>query len=57
MKYVVKVYEIHFVEFEVDADSPESAKEKAEDLLIEGDDIETKYSHTMDSDDWTVEAI
>lgn len=53
MKYIVQVREVHISHREVEANSPEEAKE----LVSNGDDTEVylEYSHTLGSDTWTVE--
>ena len=53
MKHIVQVREVHISHREVDA---ESASE-AIDLVRRGDGDETfcEYSHTMDSETWSVE--
>ena len=50
-KFKVTVYEVHSFEVEVEANSPEEAKEKANDLLVDiAPDVE--YDHTLDLDKW-----
>jgi len=54
MRYMVEVREVHSQGYYVEADSPERAIEMIEDG--EGDIQEAMfdYSHTLDSEDWTV---
>mgnify|MGYP006272624645 FL=1 len=56
MKYIVRVQEVHTIEVPVDASSVENAIEKAKDAIANGDVDYTnlEYSHTIDSDDWTI---
>lgn len=46
MKYTVEVREVHVSSMEVEADSPEDAREKFKDG--EGEEILCEYSHTLD---------
>lgn len=52
-KYVVLRREVHVSHVEVEAESPEEAKEKV--FEGEGDEVFLEYSHTLDSCTWTVE--
>ena len=58
MKYIVEVREVHIQPYEVEADSPEQAIQNVKDgeedkiAMIESG---FEYSHTLDSEFWTVE--
>jgi hypothetical protein len=59
MKYKVNIKEIHYLEVEIEADSPQSAKQKVSDAysgidseIIDFDEL--AYSHTLPVEDWTV---
>ncbi len=52
-KYTVAVREVHIAYYEVEARSPEEAKEKASEYGTSETALE--FSHVMDSDTWTVE--
>ncbi len=54
-KFIVYVREVHVQAMEVRADTPEEAKKLVE--AGEGDALDDclEYSHTLDSDTWTVE--
>jgi hypothetical protein len=51
--YVVKVQEVHNSYMIIDADSPYEAKEKV--IQGQGEELDFMYSHTLNSDNWTVE--
>ena len=54
-KFTVEVKEVWSRSFEVEADTPDEAREKANEIVestVEGENFE--YSHTLDPDDWTV---
>jgi hypothetical protein len=53
MKYIVGVRKVYYSYQEIEADSPDDAREKV--FLGNGDKIALEYSHTSDSYDWTVE--
>jgi hypothetical protein len=55
MKYIVQVKEVHNAEYIVEADSPEEAKEKAQEEMENGDLPELIYSHTLDRSLWDVD--
>jgi hypothetical protein len=52
-EYIVSVREVHIQEVLIEADSPEQAIEKV--VKGEGENLDGEYSHTLDSDLWTVE--
>jgi hypothetical protein len=56
MKYLVSVREVHIQMVEVEAESPEDAKEK----VAEGEgrylDNALEYSHSLEPDTWTVDS-
>lgn len=52
-KYLVSIKEVHYSIREVEADSPEQAKELAGDA----DEMELVYSHTCDESEWTVTEV
>lgn len=55
MKYLVRVYEVHSIDIQVDAESLERAKEIANDMIEIGDNInDSEYSYTMEPEDWEV---
>ena len=57
MKYIVMVREVHIQGYEVEADSPENAKEKVfqGNAYLREDFFE--YSYTLDSSLWTVDLL
>jgi hypothetical protein len=54
-EYYVLVREVHVSYRKVEASSPEEAKNKVCDG--EGDEVQLEYSHTLDSDKWTIEEV
>jgi len=58
MEYVVGIPEVHYVYVTVEADSKEQAKKAANQAIEQGvDDLDPEYSHTLETDKWTVEEI
>ncbi len=53
-KYHVGIQEVHVSTREVEAESPEQAKELAGDL---GTEVLIEYNHTMSEDTWSVEVL
>ena len=55
LKFIVEVREVHIQGYEIEAETEEQAK----DLIREGNgdliDGHFEYSHTLDSEFWTVE--
>ncbi len=56
-RWNVSILEVWSADAEVDADTEEEAKEKAEALLANGEVNEGSYSHTLDRKTWTVYEI
>lgn len=56
-KYIVGVREVHVQYVSVEADSIEEAIAKAEDGCEGDETLQLEYSHTMDSDSWSVEEV
>ena len=58
-KYIVNIVEVHYLPVEVEANSPEEARELVNDMLFEEDEKINfdglEYSHTMQMDSWPVE--
>lgn len=54
-KYIVNIREVHLQPIEIEAESPEEAIRLVQDGDGEGDYTNGEYSHTLDSDTWTVE--
>ena len=58
-KYIVQIKEVHNLPVEVEADSPEQARELVNEMLSEEDEKINfdglMYSHTMQMDSWPVE--
>jgi hypothetical protein len=58
-KYIVSICEVHHLPVEVEADSPEQARELVNEMLSEEDEKINfdglVYSHTMQMDSWLVE--
>ena len=58
-KYIVNIVEVHHLPVEVEANSPEEARELVNDMLSEEDEKINfdglEYSHTMQMDSWPVE--
>lgn len=58
IEYSVGIPEVHYVYIEVEAGSPEEAKEIAEELLAGGDEeLDPEYSHTLGVSEWRVEEM
>jgi hypothetical protein len=56
MKYIIKVPEVHYNIYEVEANSPELAKEITENQIAEGvGSFDLEYSHTLEQEKWVVE--
>ena len=56
MKFLVQVREVHVSTLEVEATSKEDALDQVRrDGTDAGEEINLEYSHTLDSDNWTVE--
>lgn len=53
MRFLIGVREVHVSTMEVEAESPEAAVQMVKDG--QGREIMCEYSHTLDSDLWTVE--
>ena len=51
--YIVGIREVHVNLVEVEAESPEEATAAAADGA--GDYLDLEFSHTLDTDEWTVE--
>ena len=61
MKYIVNIKEVHNLPVEIEANSPQEAKEKVADMLANDDgsinfDL-LEYSYTEDVEDWNVEKV
>lgn len=58
-KYVVRIYEMYYLDIPVEAKNEEDAKEKAENIITNEDvsDYDQNYSHTTPKDQWKVEEI
>ena len=61
MKYIVNIKEVHNLPVEIEASSPQEAKEKVANMLANDDgsinfDL-LEYSHTEDVEDWNVEKV
>lgn len=54
-KYLVAIREVHVSHREIEADSPDDAIEKV--FYGDGEEVLCEYSHTLDSDTWTVEEV
>jgi len=54
MKYIVQAKEVHNAEYIVEANSPEEAKQKAQEEMEIGDLPELVYSHTLNQSLWNV---
>ena len=58
-KYIVSIVEVHHLPVEVEANSPEEARNLVNDMLSEEDEKINfdglVYSHTMQMDSWPVE--
>jgi hypothetical protein len=53
--YTVHVYEVHVIPVEVEAASPEEARQKANDAISDGLDYsDMQYDHTVDKQYWPV---
>jgi hypothetical protein len=54
--YVVTVYEVHSVVVHVEAESPQHAKERVDNIIARGDidDTNILYEYTMPSMSWLV---
>ena len=60
-KFEVDIQEVYTITVQVDADTPEDAREKTNNMLEEGGEFynshPAEYSHTMDTYDWTVRQV
>ena len=52
--FYVKVQEVYYTEIKVIAKNEKDARQKAEDLLADGDCPEGQYDYTLDKDHWMV---
>lgn len=53
-KYLVEIREVHVISVMVEATNEDDAREKANELLQDGNTPEPEYSHTLDVEDWGV---
>ena len=56
-KYMVTIHEVHSCTVVIEADSPDAAREKAEDERNNNDEflaIPVEYNYTLEPDQWTV---
>lgn len=53
-KFTVMIKEVHVVEVEVEAASPDDARDAAEELLASGELGEAIYHYTLSSYEWPV---
>lgn len=54
MKYCVEVREVWKAEIEVEANSPDEAREIVEEIIVNDDEIDFRYDYTLDKEDWPV---
>lgn len=52
-KYTVLVREVHVSHMEIEAENPEDAVDKV--YNGDGNEVLCEYSHTLDSNEWTVD--
>lgn len=58
MKYTVNIKEVHNLEVIVDANSPEEAREKANDVYPSDCDFDNLvFAYTLPKENWTVNPI
>lgn len=54
--FVIRVPEVHITEFVVEAVNEKEAVKKANEMIEAGDRADDgEYSHTLDTDEWTVQ--
>ena len=58
-KYLVRVYEVHYLDIPVEAETKREACEKAEDKICNDDlsEYDQGYSYTLEKEDWKVEKV
>lgn len=58
-KYVVRIYEMYYLDIPVKANNEEDAKEKAEKMYANEDvgDYDQNYLYAMPKEDWKVEEV
>lgn len=57
MKYTVAIKEVHVLEVEIEANSPEEAREKAYNNFFDYNFDNLVFSHTLPKEEWTVNPI